>query len=144
MNEQDPREELQAFIDHELDDERMSEIRASLARDPALARIVDELRALDSLLETLPGQELDPAFAARVAGAARATRATRARWRRPWVAVLAAACVIAAVVLTKDLIIQPKEEDWSVLVTPESSQMRDIEQLVSDIEWIDDEFLATG
>jgi len=101
-------EELSAYLDGALDAEREAQVRAELARSPALAARLAELRELDSRLNALPASPVPGDLRARLqqridaeAGAASA-RAPRASRRRPrWLSapLLAAAAVAAAVAL---------------------------------------------
>jgi anti-sigma factor RsiW len=140
----DMREDLQAYLDGELSAERSAEVRASLDRDPHLREIAEELEAVDRLLERHPQAAVSGDFADRVRDALHAGPG-RAWWRRPWAGGLAAASVLVAAVA----IWNPFASDVSVLGTtpPDDFSVLEVgpegqlEQLVTDIEWISEEFL---
>ena len=143
----DIRDDLQAYLDGELTPERATAVRAALDRDPGLLEIAAELETVDRLLEQHPQMVGTPEFFARVQRAAHAEINSSARpwWRSPWCSGLAAASLLVAAVL----IWSPfTAEGTPVSLTPpddfqvlEAGPDGELEQLVTDIEWISEEFL---
>ena len=89
-------EEMNAFIDGELDPARHAEIEAALAGDPALAGRVALLRHDKQILAELYAPLIDQPLPTRLVQAALARPTVRAAWRRPaW--ALAAAILLAVI-----------------------------------------------
>ena len=140
------REDLQAFLDGELAPERARELKAALESDPSLAEVAEELRAVDRMLGHYPPVELSTDFTARVKQALRseAGRGVRSWWRRPWVAGLAAASLLVAAGIIWNPFTHEVQPELSMPpYFPElvEGTEGELEQLVTDIEWISDEFL---
>jgi len=139
-------DDLQAWLDGEVDGAAADRIRAAVAADPALQERVEELRALDRLLGEADEEEtLSPAFSRRVLEAAR--RESAVRWRRPWVAGLAAALLLAVIMIVwqpfggeRGTPADAELDEYYVLVGPPEPD-EELEDLVNAIEEVDAELL---
>jgi anti-sigma factor RsiW len=93
------REQIHAFFDGELGPGEVARLEEALRSDPALAAELEQLRALDGALESLPGHEVPADFTARVLAAVRQRR--RGLWMRLGAPLAAAAALALAVFLPR-------------------------------------------
>jgi anti-sigma factor RsiW len=144
--------ELQDFLDDRLDDARQAEVRAHLQGCPRCRSELETLRWVrDVALKQLPGEEVPPALAARVAAAldeaeqhARpAASPILGRGRRRWAA--AAALVAAALVL---LLVWPTRVDLAEAVARDFTEYSrgglPLDLRSSDGEAVENLFVAGG
>jgi anti-sigma factor RsiW len=90
-------DDLNAFADHRLTDERMREIAVALEREPALAARVAEIRRLNAQLRDALDPWLAEPLPHALVTAARASRARRSSAYRVWPALAAAASLVVGV-----------------------------------------------
>lgn len=137
----DPWQRLDPYLDGELAPEERNAFERELERSPRLRKALDERRALDRDIRSLPALEPSPQFEARLwARLARAENRTRGgpilAWIRGYGAVLAGP-VLAALALFV-LLGNPSlpQADWELLADAEGFEiaLSDDAELVSALD----------
>jgi anti-sigma factor RsiW len=129
-------EDLSAFIDGELPDERAAEIQSLVDADAAWQAALQDMTAVDAAMDAYDAPAAPPDLAARIAASVRQAAPAHSRliyWLAP---LAAAAAIVLAVLVYHNVTAQPKGDGPRIVdLTPSPApvdEAKEIEQFASE------------